>query len=273
MKSVSAGVRVAILFLLLVIGGYIVWKNLGQNPAGSDNQVLFAKFRDASGLPVGSKVVIAGLPKGEVTGLEVEGRYAKVTFRLSNDIPVWSSAVVIKKATSLLGENYLEIDPGEGARRRRQMRTFRPPAPERRRSDAVPAHPPCPGYGSDDPAKREACRQITNVVEATTPDELLHHIEETLPNVDRVLESVRDLSEDCGGVVNGPLHLGRDPGRRPRPARGRHRRRHHRARRSLDQRRSRRSRTTSATISKRRQPADQGDARRTSTRHRPTRRT
>jgi phospholipid/cholesterol/gamma-HCH transport system substrate-binding protein len=43
------------------------------------------------------------------------------------------------------------------------------------------------------------------VVEATTPDQLLHRIDETLPNVDRVLESVRDLSEDLRGVVNGPL--------------------------------------------------------------------
>ncbi|MEJ7597799.1 MAG: MlaD family protein [Kofleriaceae bacterium] len=111
MKTVSAGVRVAILFLLLAVGGYLVWKNLGQDPAGSDNYTLFAKFRDASGLPTGSKVVIAGLPKGEVTGLEVDGRYAKVTFKIDDEIKVWSSGVVIKKATSLLGDNYLEIDP------------------------------------------------------------------------------------------------------------------------------------------------------------------
>jgi len=44
-----------------------------------------------------------------------------------------------------------------------------------------------------------------NVVEATTPDQLLHRIEQTLPNVDRVLESVRDLSEDVRRIVNGPL--------------------------------------------------------------------
>src|SRR5262249_40373850 len=115
-KSVSSGVRVAILFLLLAIGAYIIWKNLGQNPEGSDNQILFARFRDASGLPKGSKVVVAGLPKGQVIELEVDGRYAKVTFKLSNDVEVWKSAVVIKKATSLLGENYLEIDPGEQTR-------------------------------------------------------------------------------------------------------------------------------------------------------------
>src|SRR6476646_6185366 len=113
MKGVSAGVRVAVLFLLLAIAAYIVWKNLGQSPAGKNTQEFFARFRDASGLPKGSKVVVAGLAKGEVYELEVEGRYARITFHLSNDVAVWSSATVIKKATSLLGENYLEVDPGE----------------------------------------------------------------------------------------------------------------------------------------------------------------
>ena len=195
MRSVSAGVRVAILFGLLAIGGYIVFKNFGQNPAGTDTQTLFAKFRDASGLPIGSKVVIAGLPKGEVTGLQVEGRYAKVTFRLAREIPVWTSAVVIKKATSLLGENYLEIDPGEQKRL----------APDGTVRTFTPLGPACKGYNSENDAERDACREVTNVVEATTTDELLHHIDETLPNVDRVLESVRDLSEDMRRVVNGPL--------------------------------------------------------------------
>src|SRR5262249_33552014 len=49
------------------------------------------------------------------------------------------------------------------------------------------------------------CGQVSNIIEATTPDALLHRIEQTLPNVDRVLESVRDLSEDVRRIVNGPL--------------------------------------------------------------------
>ena len=44
------------------------------------------------------------------------GHGAKVTFRLSKDIKLWTSATVFKKATSLLGENYLEVDPGEPLR-------------------------------------------------------------------------------------------------------------------------------------------------------------
>jgi len=195
MKSLSSGVRVAVLFLLMAIGAYLVWKNLGQDPAGSKNFTLFAKFRDASGLPKGTKVVIAGLPKGEITSLDIEGRYAKVTFKLDDEITVWSSAVVVKKARSLLGDNYLEIDPGEEVKQ----------AADGSKETYTKLGPPCDGYSSSDRRRADPCRQVTNVIEATTPDQLLHRIEQTLPNVDRVLESVRDLSEDVRRIVNGPL--------------------------------------------------------------------
>jgi phospholipid/cholesterol/gamma-HCH transport system substrate-binding protein len=194
-KSLSAGVRVAVLFLLLTIGSYLVWKNLGQNPAGKDNYTLFAKFRDASGLPKGTKVVLSGLPKGEVVGLEIEGRYAKVTFKVDDEITVWTSAVVVKKARSLLGDNYLEIDPGEEIRQ----------APDGSRQSFTKLGPDCATYKDRDRRKSDVCRQIPNVIEATTPDQLLHRMEQTLPNVDRVLESVRDLSEDVRRIVNGPM--------------------------------------------------------------------
>src|SRR5262245_39245822 len=115
MRGISAGVRVGILFLLLAVGAYLVWKNLGST-GEEGGQQFFVRMRDASGLPRGSKVVVAGLKKGEVTKLEVVGRYAKIYFNLNDQIEVWSSAVVFKKASSLLGENYLEIDPGEPAR-------------------------------------------------------------------------------------------------------------------------------------------------------------
>jgi phospholipid/cholesterol/gamma-HCH transport system substrate-binding protein len=194
-KSVSASIRVAVLFLLFTLGGYLVWRNLGQDPAGKNNYVLFAKFRDASGLPKGSQVVVAGLPKGEVTGLEIEGRYAKVTFKVDDEIAVWTSAVVIKKARSLLGDNYLEIDPGDEIKQ----------APDGTRQTYTRLGPGCPTYGDADRRKSDACREVPKVIEATTPDQLLHRMEQTLPNVDRVLESVRDLSEDMRRIVNGPL--------------------------------------------------------------------
>ena len=195
MKAVSAGVRVGILFLLVSVGGYLVWKNLGRNPAGSDNYTLIAKFRDASGLPKGSKVVVAGLPKGEVTSLEVDGRYAKITFRIDDAIEVFASAVVIKKASSLLGDNYLEIDPGESVKQ----------LADGTKQNYELLGPKCASYNDPDDSKALPCKLVKNVIEATTPDQLLHRIEQTIPNVDRVLESVRDLSEDVRRIVNGPF--------------------------------------------------------------------
>ena len=195
MKSLSAGIRVGILFLLVAVGGYLVWKNLGQHPAGSDNYTMFARFRDASGLPKGSKVVVAGLPQGEVTGLTVEGRYARVTFKINNKVKIWSSGVVIKKATSLLGDNYLEIDPGEEIAQ----------LPDGTSRTFTLLGPGCKDYSSKDLVKAALCHQIPTVVEAATPDQVMRRIEQTLPNVDKVLESVRDLSEDVRGIVNGPL--------------------------------------------------------------------
>ncbi len=209
MKSVSAGVRVGILFILLAVGTYLVWKNLGDD-ADAGGQELFVRFKDASGLPTGSKVVVAGLKKGTVTRLVVDGRYARVHFSLSSDIPVWSSAVVAKKASSLLGENYLEIDPGSATEQSPDGTsvTYTPLGNANTPGDAakgMPAHPPCPDYNSDNAEKRRVCREIPRQIEAVTPDQLIHRIEQTLPNVDRVLESVRDLSEDVRRIVNGPM--------------------------------------------------------------------
>jgi phospholipid/cholesterol/gamma-HCH transport system substrate-binding protein len=140
-------------------------------------------------------VVVAGLPKGEVIALEIEGRYARVTFKVDDEIAVWTSAVVIKKARSLLGDNYLEIDPGDEVKQ----------APDGTRQTFTKLGPGCATYSDEDPRKSDVCRQVPNVIEATTPDQLLHRMEQTLPNVDRVLESVRDLSEDVRRIVNGPL--------------------------------------------------------------------
>ncbi len=209
MRGLSAGVRVGVLFLLLAVGAYVVWKNLG-GASEEGGQELFVRFRDASNLPKGSKVVVAGLKKGMVTKLVVDGRYARVHFTLSSDIPVWSNAVVAKKASSLLGENYLEIDPGSAIDQTPDGTTvtFTPLGNANTKGDpakGVPAHPPCPDYNSDNPEKRRVCREINRAIEAVTPDQLIHRIEATLPNVDKVLESVRDLSEDVRRIVNGPM--------------------------------------------------------------------
>jgi phospholipid/cholesterol/gamma-HCH transport system substrate-binding protein len=180
MKSLSNGVKVGILVLVMAVGTYAVWQAVSSTPSGEKHVAMGALFKDASGMPVGSRVVVAGLPVGEITDLDIEGRYARVGFRLRDDLTVWSNAVVFKKSSSLLGDYYLEVDPG----------TEQSLDPQ---GNVVQNQRLAPGD------------TVPTVVEATSPDELLRRINESMPNVDSVLLSVRDLSEDLRRVVNGPL--------------------------------------------------------------------
>lgn len=180
MRHLSAGVKVGVLVLLLAGGAYAVWKSIGTSPSGSDNYSLWAKFRDASGMPVGSHVVIAGLPVGEISQLGIEGRYARVTIRVRDDVQVWNNAVAMKKSASLLGSYYLEIDPGS------------------------PTSVTATGEIVENQLLEDG-DQISSVVEATSPAELMRRLEQSLPNVDAVLLSVRDLSNDLRRLVNGPI--------------------------------------------------------------------
>ncbi|HVV87750.1 MAG TPA: MlaD family protein [Kofleriaceae bacterium] len=180
MRRLSAGVKVGILFIAVVAGAYLVWNGLGVDPAGRNNIKLWAQLRDASGMPVGSRVVVAGLPVGEITSLSIDGRYARVKFKVRGDVPVWSSAVVYKKATSLLGDQYLEIDPGT-------------------------AETTDPTGAVVENKRLKSGDQIVRVVEGTSPDQLLRRIEQSLPQVDDVLLSVKSLSDDMRRVVNGPI--------------------------------------------------------------------
>ena len=43
---------------------------------------------------------------------ELEGSFARITIRVKLETQLWSNATVFKKSASLLGEFYLEIDPG-----------------------------------------------------------------------------------------------------------------------------------------------------------------
>lgn len=176
MKHLSAAVKVGILTLITVIGGYVVWQSVGKRPSGDDAVPMYAKFRDASGLPVGSKVVVAGLPVGEIQGLSIEGRHARVDFTIRGDIEVWDNAIAYKKSTSLLGSFYIEVDPG---------------GPETTAGVAAKR------LGKGD--------RIPLVVEATTPDEVFRRVEQTMPKVDEALTSITGLSEDVRGLVRGPI--------------------------------------------------------------------
>ena len=180
MRGVSAAVKVGILVILVSAGGYAIWRTVGQRPAGSSNFEVWADFDDASGLPTGSAVLVAGLPVGQIDELSIRGRKARIVMRLRKDVLLWSNAVVFKKSSSLLGAFFLEIDPGT------ELSALADGS--QTKNTVLPA-------GS----------QIKTVVEAASIDQILRRFDATMPKVDSLVISVRELSENMRAVVNGPV--------------------------------------------------------------------
>ncbi len=127
-------------------------------------------FRDASGLFEKSRVQTAGISVGQIEKRELDQATAKakITIRMLPSIPLYENAVVSKKSASLLGEYYLEIDPGTPVGldhgQRREMR------------------------------KLKDGDQILRVIEPTQMGDMLNDVATLLPILHDILEDVRKLT-------------------------------------------------------------------------------
>ena len=112
MRTSTAALKVGITAVLIGLLSFGLFRFVSTGIQGKGGFHVWALFHDATGLVDKSRVQVAGLTIGEIVDRQLEGTLAKVTVRLKPDIKVWSNATVFKKSSSLLGEFYLEIDPG-----------------------------------------------------------------------------------------------------------------------------------------------------------------
>mgnify|MGYP000891406048 CR=1 FL=1 len=163
MRWLSRLTTVAVLALLVgvVIVGAVT---LARPPAARGGFRTSALFRDASGLPTGSRVVIAGVNVGRIESLTIEGGRARVAMRLRDGLVICDDAWATKKAESALGDNYVEISPG----------------------DADPAS----ASGCAPPRRRLASGEpVARVVEAASTERVLRGIQNAMPRIDEGLGS------------------------------------------------------------------------------------
>jgi phospholipid/cholesterol/gamma-HCH transport system substrate-binding protein len=102
--------------LVLVVAGlsYFLIRSTNERSGGNKGYTVWGLFHDASGLFEKSRVQTAGISVGQIDlrALDPTTAQARITIRMQPGIKIWSNAVVSKKSASLLGEYYLEIDPG-----------------------------------------------------------------------------------------------------------------------------------------------------------------
>ena len=91
--------------LVLVSFGYT------QLPFLPQGKPYEAYFTDAGGISPGNDVNVSGIRVGKVTGVELAGDAAKVTFTVDRDVRVGDQSLVAIKTDTVLGEKSLAVTP------------------------------------------------------------------------------------------------------------------------------------------------------------------
>jgi phospholipid/cholesterol/gamma-HCH transport system substrate-binding protein len=108
-----ASVTVGILVAVIGVATYFIIHATSERASATSGYTVWGLFRDASGLYEKSRVQTAGISIGQIDKRELDpSAKAKVTVRMRSNITLYENALVSKKSASLLGEFYLEIDPG-----------------------------------------------------------------------------------------------------------------------------------------------------------------
>lgn len=96
--------------------GYMTVK-LGKLPFFAEKgYYLFARFTSVTGLRMGSPVEIHGIEVGTVEHLAIdqERDMALVRLRIRQDVKVFDDASAAIKTAGLIGDKYVQIEPGGG---------------------------------------------------------------------------------------------------------------------------------------------------------------
>ncbi|HXG58872.1 MAG TPA: MlaD family protein [Thermoanaerobaculia bacterium] len=105
----------AFMVATLIILGYLILRIEGTSFPGGEGPTreVTAVFDSISGLEKKARVSVAGVAVGEVTGIRLgpDGR-ARVTMRVRDDVRLRQGASARVASMGLLGEKYVEIDPG-----------------------------------------------------------------------------------------------------------------------------------------------------------------
>jgi phospholipid/cholesterol/gamma-HCH transport system substrate-binding protein len=108
-----AALTVGALTLVVLTASYLLFQYI--NKRGSNEGIrVYALFHNALGVYEKTRVLSAGLRVGQVEErvLDQESGKAKVFLRIDKNVALYENAAAGKKSASLLGEYYLDIDPG-----------------------------------------------------------------------------------------------------------------------------------------------------------------
>jgi phospholipid/cholesterol/gamma-HCH transport system substrate-binding protein len=169
-----AAITVGALVLAALVLGGLIFKYTTERVGKGKGFTVWALFHDAKGIYEKTRVLSAGLEVGQIEDRRLDpSGLARITIRILPDkIKVYKNAVVAKRAASLLGEFYLDLDPGTAI----EKPSGRPDAPP----VAVP--------------ELKDGDQIVNVIEPVEMGQIIEQVGATLPILRDILKDVRELT-------------------------------------------------------------------------------
>ena len=115
MKKYSIETAVGVFVVVgLICVGYMTVKLGKVSLFGEDAYPLTARFASVSGLRVGSAVEVYGIEVGSVMhlGIDAEKQMGVVGMKINRGVKVYDDAVATIKSAGLIGDRYVNIDPG-----------------------------------------------------------------------------------------------------------------------------------------------------------------
>ncbi len=117
MKKYSLETVVGIFVVIgLLCIGYMTVKLGNVGFLGDNSYSLFARFTNVTGLRVGNPVNVVGLEVGKVAGFKMDQKelVAIVELKINDGIEVYDDAIASIKTEGLIGDKYVNLDPGGG---------------------------------------------------------------------------------------------------------------------------------------------------------------
>jgi len=112
-KETVVGIFVVVGLLCL---GYMTVKLGNVSLFGDESYSLYARFSSVSGLRVGNSVDMIGLEVGRVAGftMDQEELVVLAELKIRQGVKVYDDAIASIKTAGLIGDKYVQIDPGGG---------------------------------------------------------------------------------------------------------------------------------------------------------------
>ena len=124
LKKIITPFKVGLVSLSAVLSFVYMFGKIEQDTLSEEQSYeVYVILNDASGLAPMSRVLIAGIPVGQISKISLEGDKAKIELQISKEIKLFKGtpqpdgtyrggATVAKRSASLLGENQIVLTPG-----------------------------------------------------------------------------------------------------------------------------------------------------------------